>query len=61
MNHPWQLPEDAKPAAYSSASTKELESNAILENLLNKNRIKPYLKENDKTPNFDGYCKFWSC
>jgi hypothetical protein len=43
-----------KPAGYSPTSTAELASKAILEKLLNKQRIKPHLTENDKTPNFDG-------
>lgn len=55
MDHPWGLPSEAKPAAYSPSSTTELESVTILENLLSKEWVKPYLKVNDKTPNFDGY------
>ncbi|MBN8852402.1 MAG: hypothetical protein J0H07_11145 [Sphingobacteriales bacterium] len=55
MDNTWELPSDAKPRGYSTNSTKELTARVVFEMLINKSRIKPYLRENDKTPNFDGY------
>lgn len=55
MDDSWRLPSDALPAGYSPSSTQELDSKTVFEGMINTKRVKPYLKENDKTPNFDGY------
>jgi hypothetical protein len=55
MDDMWEPPPDAKPRGYSQNSTKELTARIVFEMLVNKQRVKPYLRENDKTPNFDGY------
>lgn len=46
---------NTEPAKYSKTDTAEADTLAIFNYIINKERIKPYLQQRDKTPNYDGY------